>query len=68
MRTVKEIIDQTNELARAFYALRGYQAKKGYRFDRATHPQEIEAWEAACVAQRMLTDTDPVDALTEMEE
>ena len=68
MRTAKEIIDQTNELARKIYSLRGYLAREGYRFDMATHPQEVEAWEAACIAQRMLTNTDPVDALTELEE
>ncbi len=63
MRADAEIIEQTNELARRLYAIRGYHAKKGYRFDRATHPHEAEAWRGACEAQIMLTDTDPDDAL-----
>lgn len=68
MRTSKQIVQQTNELAHKIYALRGYEVRKGYRFDEATHPQEVEAWEAACIAQRMLTNTDPMDALSEMED
>lgn len=70
MRTAQEIIDQTNALAREFYALRGYQVKEGHRFDieRAnTHPDEQMVWQMACVAQIMLTDTDPEDALLEIE-
>lgn len=63
MRTDQQIIDQTNELARRLYAIRGYQAQAGYRFDRATHPHEAEAWSGACEAQRLLTGTDPDDAL-----
>lgn len=68
MRSEQQIIDQTNELARQLYALRGYNVPEGYRFDQATHAHEVEAWEGACVAQRMLTDTDPVDALANIED
>ena len=67
-RTPKQIVTQTNELARKLYALRGYKAREGYRFDRATRAREIEAWEGACEAQRMLTATDPMDAFSEIEE
>jgi len=62
-RSNKQIINQTNELARILYLQRSYLKQEGYRFDRATHPQEKEAWQAACIAQRLLTDTDPEDAL-----
>lgn len=68
MRTDQEIIDQTNSLARTLYALRGYTVRPGYRFDLATHPHEVEAWRGACEAQILLTDTDPHDALDEVEE
>ena len=68
MRTPQEIVDQTNELARELYRLRGYVVAEGYRFDKATHPQEVEAWNRACEAQRLLTDTDVDDALQELEE
>jgi hypothetical protein len=67
MRTEKEIIDQTNVLARTLYGIRGYQAPEGYRFDRATHPHEVEAWQGARAAQLLLTDTDPDDALANLE-
>lgn len=58
MRTEIEIINQTNELARKLYAIRGYDVAAGYRFDKATHPHEVEAWRGACAAQLLLTDTD----------
>ena len=67
MRTDKQIVYQTNELARQLYLLRGYEAREGYRFDQATHPHEVEAWEGACAAQRLLTDTDPNDAVANLE-
>lgn len=62
-RTDQEIVAQTNDLARSLYAIRGYSVQPGHRFDAATHPHEIEAWEGACAAQIMLTQTDPMDAL-----
>lgn len=62
-RTDQQIVDQTNELARQLYALRGYTVREGYRFDKATHPHEVEAWQGACAAQLLLTDTDPNEAL-----
>lgn len=68
MRTEREIIDQTNALARRLYEIRGYEIREGYRFDLATHPHEVEAWEGACAAQLMLTDTDPRDALANCDE
>lgn len=68
MRTDADIIAQTNELARQFYEMRGYEVPHGYRFDRATHPHEVEAWQCACIAQIVLTDTDPDDALQGEEE
>lgn len=66
-RTAQEIVNQTNELARELYRLRGYVRPRNYRFDKATHPQEVEAWNGACEAQRLLTDTDVDDALQELE-
>lgn len=68
MRTDREIIEQTNELARRLYALRGYVVAEGYRFDQSHHPRAREAWEGARAAQLILTDTDPNDALGEDEE
>ena len=70
MRTPEEIINQTNELARQFYALRGYVVPEGHRFDIErvnTHPDERLCWQQACIAQLMLTDTDIYDVLSELE-
>ncbi len=68
MRTDEQIIEQTNELARALYALRGYIVRDNYLFYHVTHPHEVEAWNAACLAQEMLTQTDVPTILDEMEE
>lgn len=68
MRSDQEIVNQTNELARQLYTLRGYIVPQGHRFDAATHPHEVEAWQGACAAQLMLTDTDVIDALANIED
>lgn len=62
-RTDQQVVDQTNELARKLYEIRGYHVSEGYRFDLATHPHEVQAWEGARAAQILLTATDPNDAL-----
>lgn len=68
VRSDREIVEQTNVLARQLYWLRGYEVPEGYRFDRASHPHQREAWAGACAAQLLLTDTDPDDALQGEEE
>lgn len=67
MRTEQEIVDQTNELARTLYHLRGYEVREGYRFDLATHPHEVEAWAGACAAQLLLTDSESSGSVSELE-
>lgn len=67
-RTDQQIVDETNEVAREIYARRGYDAHEGYRFDRATHPHEVEAWETACWIEERYTGTDPVEALANIDE
>ena len=67
MRTDQEILDQTNELARTLYFIRGYVVKEGYRFDLAVHPHEREAWAGACAAQELLTNTDANDVANNLE-
>lgn len=66
--TNKEILDLANKLARQFYSLMGYQVPDGYRFDQATHPQEVLAWQQAKAAFEMLRHTDVDDAITSIEE
>lgn len=68
MRSSQQIVDQTNELARQFYALLQYEVKRGYRFDQATHPTEVAMWDMACIAQEMLTDTEVANALSDIED
>lgn len=70
MRTPEEIIEQTNDLARQFYALMGYVVGGDHRFDGErinTHPQERMCWAMACAAQLALTDTDIGDVQSEIE-
>lgn len=67
-RTAKQIVNQTNEMARHFYKCLGYEGAKGFRFDRSRHPTEYAMWKMACIAQEMLTDTDPENSLSDMED
>ncbi len=68
-RTVKEIIEQTNELAREFYAEMGYvETRPDFMFYASTHPTERFMWRLACMAQIELTDTDPDELISEYED
>jgi hypothetical protein len=62
-RSDREILAQTNAVARELYRLRGYVTPSNYRFNLATHPHEVEAWNGACIAQLMLTGTDLRDVV-----
>jgi hypothetical protein len=63
MRTDQEIINQTNELARTVYRIHGYVVSSDFKFYLSKHPHELQAWHCACEAQKLLTETDPYDAL-----
>ena len=68
-RTAKEIVDQTHDLAEKFYEGMGYKhihAEHGNLYE-SQHPTEILVWKMACWAQIELTDTDPEDALSELD-
>ena len=68
MRTAQQIVDQTLEVARIIYHHRGYVVKEGFKFYESKHPHELQAWAAACEIQELLTNTDPEDALSEIED
>lgn len=69
-RTDQEILDQTNELARLFYQIhdRGGTVEKGFRFDLSEHPQEKQCFQMACIAQEVLTETDVIQAIDNLED
>lgn len=64
-RTNKELIQEANELARKIYIRQGYEVPKGYRFDQAHHPQEIDCWLLAVMAYNHIEGTDIENALAE---
>lgn len=66
--TDEEIVRKANHIAREIYRLRGYLVPEGYRFDKATHPHEQEAWSAADVAFVELLDTDINDAVANLDD
>lgn len=66
MRTDREIVDQTNEIARIIYASRGYVVPEGTEFHTETtnrHPYESDCWHAACDIQDLMTGTDVESAV-----
>lgn len=67
-RTEQCIVDDANNLARIFYGLLGYEVQHGYRFDRATHPQECAMWKMAVIAYENIEGTDVEDALEQLED
>ena len=67
-RTDKEIIEQTNNLAKDFYKVMGYNGIEGFRFYESSHPQERLCWILACKAQEKLTNTEIEDILDNLEE
>lgn len=68
MRTEQQIVDDANALARVFYGILGYQVEPGYRFDEATHPQEVAMWSMAVIAYENIEGTDVEDALACIED
>ena len=69
-RTAKQIVDQTHNLAEAFYLHLGYEHVRqlhGNLYE-SQHPTEQSMWHLACLAQIELTATDPNDALSELDE
>lgn len=65
---MSDIIAEANELAREFYAIRGYVVPEGYRFDKATHPHETACWQMAEVAYERLLATELSEVLKEIED
>lgn len=66
--TDRQIVDMANELTRVFYKRMGYEVPFGYRFDKATHPQELALFDMACVAFDVLRETSVMDALSNFED
>ena len=66
-KTPKQIVDDANELARSIYRAMGYEVEKGYRFDRAHHPQEKGMWNIAVLAYDHIEGTDLESVLDEIE-
>lgn len=72
-RTDQEIVDQTNVLAHRMLAEgvgTGYVHDEGDDFkiyDHLENPRYAAAWNLACIAQELITQTDPNDALSAIE-
>lgn len=67
-RSDQQIVAVANSLAREFYGLMGCEVPEGYRFDRATHPQERMCWEMACRAFDVIDHTEVSEALAAVED
>lgn len=65
LRTHAQIVEEANTLARQYYALLGHAVRAGYRFDRATHPQELAVWRMASIAMETLLGVDVENARAE---
>ena len=68
MKSNADVVKAGNALARMFYASMGYAVPPGYRFDQATHPQEVGCWNMACIAYDHIEGTDLQSAADEEEQ
>ncbi len=66
--TNEELLESANDLARLLYRLRGYDVPRNYRFDRATHPQEVAVWSIVVIAYEHIEGTDLEEVIAELEE
>lgn len=64
----RELVEWANGLARRFYQAMGYVRPEGYRFDKATHPQEVLCWQLAVIACDEYDGTDLDECVSEMED
>ena len=62
----QQLVDECNELASKFYQMLGYVGRKGFRFDKSSHPMELRMWDMAVIAYEELTGTDMHDVLSEL--
>lgn len=69
-RTDREIVDQTNDLARICLAHlgTGYEAPEGHKFYEAGDARSKAAWQRACQIMEHLTATDASEALLNLED
>jgi hypothetical protein len=65
--TSQELVDQCNELAQLFYRMRGYMVPTEYKMYEATHPHEVEAWNAAVLAYDHIQGVDIEACLSDYE-
>lgn len=68
VQRAQAIVDRANDLARIFYGCMGCSVPDGYRFDKATHPQERLCWACAVEAMCELRGEDVEDALSIVED
>lgn len=67
IKTPQDVINETIEVALELYSFLGYEAKPGFKFWESKHPTEVMVWAMACAMMERFTDTDPEDALAELE-
>lgn len=63
-----ECVNRCNELARQFYKMHGYEVPEAYRFDQATHPQELGMWNLAAAAYYWIDGTDVQEILRNLKD
>lgn len=68
LKTEKQIVDDTNKLARLFYKMSGNAVPDGDKFYEAHHSAEVLCWDMAMAAYDHIEGTDVIDALCEIED
>ncbi len=67
-RTDKQIIKQTEEVARRFLFMIDFCVKEGVNIRHLKHPKARKAWGLACEVQEIITKTDVQNSLDNLED
>lgn len=68
-RTDQQIVDQTEELAKFLLSWKyGHEPETSESIVNSEHPKAKDSWNAACHVQEMLTNTDPENAFSEVQD
>ncbi len=62
----KTLVRRCNRLARKFYAMQGYEVRKGFKFYDSMHPQERGCWNMAVAAYEHIRGDEVDGALDEL--
>lgn len=66
-KSERELVEECNQLARAYYKMLGCEVNDDFKFYEAHHPAEVNCWNMAVMAYDHIRSTDIENCLIEIE-